>query len=568
MPSTGRTTAKKVEAPPAHVDQGAILDEATFRAQIAERRRMLDRELAEREPYLAYSTQAFGKFYCPGDFYRPFDEGHDQLFKTLDDPACRRASIAMPRGSGKTTIVRTFVLRHICYWSKFAPYIVIISETETAAQEMTDNLKFALMCEDSDRYRIYEAFGPADRDNAFSRERWIARFLDKQTGAPSAYATCVYPVGVTSQLRGLQFRGRRPSIVILDDVEGDSVKMRSETHRTTVRRIVYGGLFGTLDYGDVNKDDRFDISRIVQICTISHDDCLLRRWKRTARVQVDAGLEPTWTVVDEALATPDLETRFPNFITTKGVRAKWEEYKEAGEEDTFYTEFMNEPSAPGSRAFTRDLFRYYDKPEHELSEDPNYMNFVLIDPARSLEMGSADTAILGVGVDLENSWIYARDVVAEKMSPDTLYREMCDMLIRVRARIVVVEVTGLHGFIYDEKRNSGPLKDALVGRRLSARIIPMNPRTEKHSRIGALLPYFRQGAIWLRRYATSKLENQLLAWPHGALVDVADGFSMIIPAMAQMGIRPPIGSYDQTDMCANVLPKPEAVYPSNWGYVA
>jgi predicted phage terminase large subunit-like protein len=227
----------------------------------------------------------------------------------------------------------------------------------------------------------------------------------------------------------------------------------------------------------------------------------------------------------------------------------YKEFERADEVDSFFREIRNLPVSPTHRSFRKEHFQYHvevggnirpmmvfneeekqtvhlDTSESNLIIFPNQLtNVVLVDPAKTVKMQSADSAIVGVGVDRTGRNLYVRDIVNGKMYPEELYKNMFDMVLQLKAAILAVEVTSLHEFI------SQPIRDYMRRKGISVIFHEVNARGKKEERVAALVPYYRQGLVSHNKACCQGLESQLLSFPASALCDIMDAFAHIIPLM-------------------------------------
>jgi len=177
----------------------------------------------------------------------------------------------------------------------------------------------------------------------------------------------------------------------------------------------------------------------------------------------------------------------------------------------------------------RSELRSLDRQAKDLKEGgnklPSLKNVVIVDPAKTVKLHSADSAVVGVGINRAKPAIYVRDIVSGKLYPDELYNESFDMVARLNANVLGVEVTSLHEFI------SQPIKNEIRKRGLFIRYVELNAKGKKEDRIAQLAPYYRQGYIYHNPAVCTKLETQLLSFPRSKLWDVMDALAYIIELM-------------------------------------
>jgi phage terminase large subunit-like protein len=208
-------------------------------------------------------------------------------------------------------------------------------------------------------------------------------------------------------------------------------------------------------------------------------------------------------------------------------------------------------------------FKWYDE-SLELPFDKNMIeNVVIMDPAKTVKLHSAESAIVGIGLDLEKGGIFLRDLVAAKFYPDRLYTETFDMADRLKARVIAFETTSLNEFIVQ------PFRNEMMRRGKLHELVPLNARGDKLGRIAALVPYYRQGLIWHNQNVSGPLEAQLLSFPNSKRLDCMDAMAYIIELM-EKGERYFFAKMDKADEKEYEKSKPsndefELVMPDDYG---
>jgi len=457
------------------------------------------------------STKTASKVLFPERFDLPFSALHDEIFKILDDDSIQKAAIAAPRGFGKTTIdTITFPAKKICFQEK--KFIVPISSTATKAVMDGENLKRELM---TNRI-IGELFGPIKSDS-FSKEQWIT-----QNG------TMVMPRGAGQQIRGILFDIHRPDLIIADDLE-DSESVRNEELRAKLKEWWFSDVCNSINRA---RDDW----KIIVVGTILHEDSLL----------VNLLEDPEWYSVTLSLCDDDLKSNWPEFMSDEKVEELHASHKRKDQLDLFYREYRNLPVSTEDATFRQEYFKDHSYKETDSdflkNEKPKLENFVILDPAKTVKIHSAESAIVGVGVNLESNKIFVRDVVSKKMYPDEVYNEMFGMVARLKANMLAIEVTSLNEFIKQ------PISNEIIRRRIRiGEPIWLNARAKKEDRIAQLVPYYRQGYIYHNESCCGGLEAQLMSFPRSRLWDIMDAFAYIIELLELGGryFEPPSLNEDE-----------------------
>jgi hypothetical protein len=450
------------------------------------------------------STKATAKVFFPERFTAPFDAPHDEVFDAIDSGE-KRIVIAEPRGVGKTSIVGlALTARKILFQqARFIPYI---SQSEGIAVMQTENLKMELMTNPL----IQKLFGSikskaADGvDESFSRRSWVA-------SVTPGFGTFVFPRGSGQQIRGVLYRNARPDLIVVDDLE-EAKTITNEDIRRARKEWFDADVLGCVSNTDPNW-------QIVYIDTLKHEDALIESLLKA----------PGWLAIRHELCNDNLESQFPSMVTNETIKLRHDYYKDQGTLDVFYREFRNIPISKEDASFKQEYFQYYNETELDLKDlTSNINNIVIVDPAKTVKLQSADSAIVGIGVDRTTRKVYIRDVVSGKMYPDELYDAALNMCRSLKAQTLAVEVTSLNEFI------SQPFKNQMRVRGIMPLWCPLNARGKKEERIAALVPYYRQGFIYHNPNCSTKLESQLLGFPRSKLWDVMDATAYIVEFLEKM----------------------------------
>ena len=461
------------------------------------------------------STKVFAKVFFPERFYAPFSSLHDQIFELLDSDA-PKVAIAAPRGIGKTSMVGLALsAKKILFQdSRFLPYV---SKSFDSSLLQTENLKIEL----GSNKLIRQLFGLVKTtsgevlDKTFSKKSWVARFQDDSHG------TLIYPRGANQQIRGVLFHNARPDFFIFDDFE-DSDEVLNDELREKLKVRFYADFMKAVSRIDKNW-------RMIYIDTLKHEDALLQGLLDSS----------DWESICLELCDDDLNSKAPEFISTEEIKKEYEAHKAAGLLDVFAREFRNLPISKEDAIFRPEFFKYYDEcGDHLLihggGEKPEKVfasvltNLVIVDPAKTVKLSSADSSVLVIGVDRSSKKIFLRNVIAGKMEPDELLNTMFEQVVAYKAMILAVETTGLDRWI------SQPIENEMRVRGVYPIYYSLSASgSKKDERIASLGPYYRLGYIYHNKSCCTKLENQLLMHPRSKLKDVADGLSHLMNVMDQ-----------------------------------
>jgi len=466
------------------------------------------------------STKVLARVLFPERFDVPFSRLHDEIFDLIDSGA-PKVAIAAPRGIGKTSIVGlAYAAKQILFQdSKFLPYV---SQSFDSSVLQTENLKIELASNELVRtlFGQVNTVGGEAIDRTFSKKSWVARFQQDSIG------TLVYPRGAGQQIRGILYRNSRPDFFIVDDLE-DSEEVLNEELRRKLEIWFFADLLKAVSR--VRKD-----WRIIYIDTLKHENALLQ-------TLLDSS---DWESIRLELCDDELRSNAPEFISDEDIKKEHESHKEKGLLDVFYREFRNLPISKEDAVFKPEYFKYYVESGDALlvyesgAREPERIpireltNIVLVDPAKTVKLSSADSAVIVVGIHRQSRKIFVRNIVAGKMEPDELLNHMFDQSQIFRAMVLAVETTGIDRWI------SQPIENLMRMRIKAGATVPIYHSisasgSKKAERVSQLGTYYKMGFIYHNKAACQKLESQLVMFPRPKLWDCADGLSHLLPVMDQ-----------------------------------
>lgn len=445
------------------------------------------------------STEAFCKIILPEKFKRPFSPKLGRKICQALDSDHQHILILAPRGVGKTSIVQASNAK--VGLLKQSDFNMMVSKSSSMAEEQSENIKSILV----ENEMVKRLWGD-QKSNEWAIERWTMKngchFL---------------PRGYGQQVHGILHKNKRPRRIIVDDLE-DPDHMDSEDYRAKVSRWFWQSLYGCFDH---SRDDW----QIIVIGTLSHEDCILSKILKSEKKREEDGLRPEWHVVHLALCDEEFNSTDEDYMPTAKVKAMVDRFRRAGQIDSFYRQYMNLPISDENKIFRDEHYKYYDETEIPKSLE----SFVIMDPAKTSTLKSADTAIVGVSFDYSSGFYYIRDISHGKMHPDEMHARAIDMATRLKAWVIGVEVTGLNEHV------TSPLKNEII-RRTGGKIkvIELHARGKKEDRIKhSLGPLYRQGLVFHNKSNSAALEHQLRFFPNGDLVDIIDATSYISEIIEQ-----------------------------------
>lgn len=210
-------------------------------------------------------------FAAPGSFHRALYSDALAMLRGEDIGGEERTAAAMacPRGHGKSTaMVIGLPLMIALEWARFPffnrakraiqPYIVIVSDTIDQARSRIMDIRDELM-ENEALIAAYGYQGPVKGER---KRKWTETHLELRNGV------VIRAMGWSGKVRGLVRRGRRPNIIIADDMENDKA-VETSGQRKKLRRWFTQALIPCGKAGEL-------LTFVVG--TILHADSLLARF--------------------------------------------------------------------------------------------------------------------------------------------------------------------------------------------------------------------------------------------------------------------------------------------------
>ena len=206
------------------------------------------------------------RFFCdsyfPLTFHLPWSPDHLKVIAKIEQAVLRGGlfAMAMPRGSGKTTICECACIWAVLYGHR--DFVCLIGSDEGHAMDMLDSIKMELdgndlLLEDFPEvvYPIQSLDGIANRCNGqlYKGERthigWTAKEIVLPTIPGSVASGAIIKVaGITGRIRGMKYKRAdghtvRPSLVVLDDPQTDE-SARSLSQCATRESVLAGAILG------------------------------------------------------------------------------------------------------------------------------------------------------------------------------------------------------------------------------------------------------------------------------------------------------------------------------------
>ena len=424
--------------------------------------------------------------------------------------AYTNVAVAAPRGHAKSTCVtHAYVLANVCF--KEASYIMIVSDTEEQASLFLEDIKSELL--ENEKLRTLFQVARLTKDTA----------TDIIGVTEDGHRFRIIAKGSEQKIRGRKWRGKRPDLIVGDDLENDEIVMNEE-RRAKFRRWVNNALIPSLS----------DEGKIRIVGTILHLDSFLERcmpqYEDKEHTHTD-GLRWWSTKPDPVWHSLRYQGHNEDFSMLLWAE-KWSEerykltkrrYIEDGNPEGYAQEYLNYPIDEGSAYFKREDFLPWDAKGEYLE------HYIGGDLAISTKDQRAFTVFVVAGLNRSGKLVV---VDVSRFRGDSL--EIMDEMFRLNSRYKP------ESFFLEEEniaRSLGPV----INQQMVARdnFIPIDttvPTQDKMKRAQSIRARMRAGGVMFDTeahwYDAFFMEH--ITFPRGKYMDQVDAFAHIGLGLAKI----------------------------------
>ncbi|MEO0513576.1 MAG: hypothetical protein AAF108_11910, partial [Planctomycetota bacterium] len=282
----------------------------------------------------------FCEAYFPQTFHLRWSADHLKVIAKIEQAVLEGGlfAMAMPRGSGKTSLCETACLWAMLYGHR--GFVALIGSDEEHAADMLDSIKAELENSELLAADFPEVCHPIRSLEGITQRAagqlyqgrqthigWTAKEIVLPTIEGSAASGAIIRVaGITGRIRGMKFKradgqSARPSLVLIDDPQTDE-SARSPSQCANRERVLAGAVLGLAGPGE-------KIAGLMTLTVVRPEDLADRLLDRDKHPQWQG--ERTKMVYafpdDEALWAKYAETRADGLRADKGLAAATRFYK-------------------------------------------------------------------------------------------------------------------------------------------------------------------------------------------------------------------------------------------------
>lgn len=399
----------------------------------------------------------------------------------------RFVNVMLPRGVSKTTLTNAWLLRDGCLYG-IIPFFAYVSESaEGHAEPQLENIKRELMQND----RIHAIWGNLV-PNRTHPNSWTSDAIECLNGVLAVAK------GRGSQIRGLNKFARRPSVIVLDDIEDDE-SVKTEEHRTKTRKwrtsVVEQALPQIGQKG-----------RLVYLGTPKHpDDSYMENAK-----------DPRYTTIRFGVLDPEGTPLWEHYMNKEQIEAKRLSFARLGQLYEYGLEFLCRSDTTAKFKFQPKHYNRYRQytPEEFCAKFP--MRALSIDPAISEDPTACFCALGVVGMS-DFGFFHAAALHLERgMSP----RDQVDMYFFL-SKYWHCNRHGVETVAY-QKALKFLLQEDMMRQEhwfsIEEQNVPKGgPRPQaKHIRVEGILQPRMAAELFTFQERWPDLINQFVDWGHGA----------------------------------------------------
>ena len=378
-------------------------------------------DIAELVKLAAVDNEIYARTFFPKTFRQSSPQFQKEIWRDLDDPSVRNSNQRLFRGSAKTTVSRVFSSKRIAYGvSKTILYV--------GASEGSAARSGAWLRRNVERNKLW-----AGTYGLTPGKKWTDTEFEIWHETLQQNVWCLF-VGITGNIRGINFDDYRPDLIVCDDILTDENCATLE-QRDKISKLVNGALKRSL--APIVDDPNAKL-------------CMLVTPQHTEDVSSTVKLDPTWKTLEQGCwtnETMDLpvnrqvsvwEERFP----TADLRKEKLAAVAINQLSTFTKEMEVRLTSPEQSTFLENWLRYNLEP----GIVRNCYNVLSIDPTPPPSEAQLAKGFVGDDFEVIHVWgrrgdnYYLQERRASRgQTPDWTITNVFELALKYRVGMVIVE---------------------------------------------------------------------------------------------------------------------------------
>ena len=409
---------------------------------------------------------------------------HRECWQRYCDPRVRAAVTAAPRGHAKTTaLTHDFITAALCF--RWCEFVLVLGSSEDLAKENLGDI--------ADEFR-----GNDDLRRDFGISRLVVdQATDLIVECSDGHQFRILARGAEQKIRGLKWHGKRPGLIVADDIEEDE-QVASRDRRIKFRRWFMRAAVQALRKG----------GRVRVHGTVLHDDSLLanllknKSWNGRL-YKAHAGFDDFNDIL------------WPDMFDEAELRRRRQVFIDAGDAAGYAQEYLNDPRDSSDAYLRREWFLSMSEDEREYAK----LLAVGVDLAISKADRANRTSFTVGGKDLSNVLFFVGQEVG-RWDAHEIIDQFFAIAAHWRPEVFFVE----DGVIW--KAIAPSVQAEMLRRNVWLNIVPIWPVKDKaargrslQARMRALGCKFDKEASWYPAF-----EDELLRFTGNAEATLDDQF--------------------------------------------
>lgn len=308
-------------------------------------------------------------------------------------------ALGLPRGFGKTMLIKIFILYCILFTKR--KFILIICGTQGKANNIITDIASML-----DERNIKSVFGdwrvalPTDRQD-------LKRFGFRGRNI------ILMGAGAESDIRGITLENERPDVMIFDDIQ-----TREDADSETVSNKIETWMSGTAMKAKSPHGCLFIFIANMYPTKFS----ILRKLKHN----------PTWTKFIAGGILSDGTSLWEELQPLSQLTKEFANDLAMGRPEVFYAEVLNDENASVNNLV--DLTKLPEYPFHQA--EIHQGNFIIIDPAT--DKAGSDFVSIGY-FEIHNGYPVLKELIEDRLSPGATIEESLKIALIRNCRVIAIE---------------------------------------------------------------------------------------------------------------------------------
>lgn len=435
----------------------------------------------------------------------------------------RYVAIAAPRSHAKSTaITHAYVLASVLFREQ--QFVVIISDTETQATDFLHDIRVEL----GENEELRALFGVSK----IVKDAQTDLIVQMEDG----YQFRIVAKGSEQKVRGLKWRGKRPDLIVGDDLENDEIVLNKD-RRDKFKKWIYGAVLPALS----------DKGRARFVGTILHMDSFLEAQMPNIRDSrtILTPLSECYLVPGELWASARYrahsdghkEILWPEKFDQTRLTAIRADYVARGFPEVYSQEYLNYPIDESSAFFRREDFLALK----DIDRERRKRYYAAIDFAISQQQ-SADYTVIAVAALDDEGFVQIEDIRRGRWDALQIIEEMFSVHQRYQPELFTMEAGAI-------EKSLGPfLREQMLKRHVYLNLHALTPTKDKQTRARSFQARMRAGSC---KFDTQSdwfidLQNEMLRFPRDLHDDQVDALAWIGLTLDLL-IEPPTKKEDEDD---------------------